>query len=150
MVGSQTVNLTPGLSFGHNLCFRCPNGQCKPVLDIGTSIAFQWYKKLFKARSFDPCNRALKIWESIQDSNSQHGSSFGHVRVHALTLFALPGACEVTPESPSWSATLPHLALVASPKLGLWQVERPKKEFSIMPTLLQMWRKWEIDYTCRL
>jgi len=26
MVGSQTANLTFGLSFGHNLCFRCPNG----------------------------------------------------------------------------------------------------------------------------
>ncbi len=62
--------MIPSLSFGHNLCFRCPNGQCEPTLDICTSIAFQWYKKLFKEMGFDPCNCALKIWESIWDSNS--------------------------------------------------------------------------------
>ncbi len=44
VVGSQTANLTPGLSFGHNLCFRCPNGWCEPILDIYVSIAFQWCK----------------------------------------------------------------------------------------------------------
>jgi hypothetical protein len=35
MVGNQTANLTPDLSFGHNLCFRCPNGHASP---------FQTYK----------------------------------------------------------------------------------------------------------
>jgi hypothetical protein len=49
---------------------------------------------------FDPCNRALKIWESIWDSNSHNGSSFGSVRVHSLTLTTLPGACDVTPGLP--------------------------------------------------
>jgi hypothetical protein len=34
VVGSQIVNLTPGLSFGHNLCFKCPNGSYEPILDI--------------------------------------------------------------------------------------------------------------------
>jgi hypothetical protein len=48
------------------------------------------------------------------------------VKVHSLTLFALPGACEVTPKSPSWPATLPHLALVASPRLGLRHIEGKK------------------------
>jgi hypothetical protein len=48
-----------------------------------------------------------------------HWSSLGSVRVHSLTLFALPGACELTPGSPSWPATLPHLALVTSPRLRL-------------------------------
>jgi hypothetical protein len=119
VVGSQTANLTPGHSFGHNLCFRCPNGRCEPILDIYAPIAFQRYKERFKARSFDFYNRALKIWESFRDSNSQHGSSLGSVRVHSLTLFAFLGACGVTPRSPSWPATLSHLALVASPRLGL-------------------------------
>jgi hypothetical protein len=41
VVGSQTANLTPGLSFAHNLCFKCPNEQCEPILDIYTSIYFQ-------------------------------------------------------------------------------------------------------------
>jgi hypothetical protein len=40
VVGSQITNLTPDLSFGHNLCFRCSNGSCKPILDIYISIAF--------------------------------------------------------------------------------------------------------------
>jgi hypothetical protein len=44
MVGSQTANLTLVLSFGHNLCFRCPNGSCEPILNIYISIFFQWYK----------------------------------------------------------------------------------------------------------
>jgi len=34
VVGSQIVNLTPSPSFGHNLCFRCPNERCNPILDI--------------------------------------------------------------------------------------------------------------------
>jgi len=34
LVGSQTGSLTPSPSFGHNLCFKCPNEQCEPILDI--------------------------------------------------------------------------------------------------------------------
>jgi hypothetical protein len=106
VVGSQIANLTFGLFLGHNLCVKCPNQQSKPISDIYNSIYFQWYKELFKAMGFDPCNHALKIQESFWDLNSQHGSSLGSVRVHALTFFAFPGACEVTPASPSWPATL--------------------------------------------
>jgi hypothetical protein len=106
VVGSQIANLTSGLSFDHNLCFRCPNGKCEPILVIYASIAFQWYKKNFEAMSFDLCNHVLKIRKSIWDSNSQHGSSLGNVRVHSITLFAFLGACEITPGTPSWVATL--------------------------------------------
>jgi hypothetical protein len=77
-------------SFGHNLCFGCPNGQCEPILNIYASIVFQWYKELFKTMSFDLWNCVLKVQESIWDSNSQHGSSFRSVRVHALILFGTP------------------------------------------------------------
>ncbi len=41
VVGSQTANLTPGLSFAHNLGCKCPNGQCEASLDIYTSRPFQ-------------------------------------------------------------------------------------------------------------
>jgi hypothetical protein len=111
MVGSQTTNLTPDLSIGHNLCFRCPNRRCEPILDIYVSITFQWYKEFFKAMGFDYYNHVLKIWESIWDSNSYNGSSFRSVRVpsHSLTLFALLRACDVTPGSFSWPATLEPL-----------------------------------------
>jgi hypothetical protein len=88
MVGSQTASLTPGLSFDHNLCFKCPNGSCEPILNIYVSINFQWCKQFFELMGFDPSNRALKIWESIWESNSHNGSSLGSVKVHSLTLFA--------------------------------------------------------------
>jgi hypothetical protein len=41
LVGSQIVSLTPGPSFGHNLCFKCPNEQCEPILNIYVPRAFQ-------------------------------------------------------------------------------------------------------------
>ncbi len=64
VVGSQTTNLTFGLSFAHNLGRKCPNGLCKAILDIYTSRPFHWYKEHPDARFFDPCNRALSFWES--------------------------------------------------------------------------------------
>jgi hypothetical protein len=106
-------------SFDHNLCFKCSNEQYEPILDIFVKITFQWYKKLFKLMGFDPCNCALKIQESIWDFNSHNGSSLGSVRVHSLTLFALLGASDMTPRSPSWPATSQPLALVVSPRLEL-------------------------------
>ncbi len=41
VVRSQIANLTPGLSFAHNLCFRCSNEPCEPILDIYVLRAFQ-------------------------------------------------------------------------------------------------------------
>jgi hypothetical protein len=40
VVGSQTVNLTPGPSFAHNLGDRCPNAQCEGIFDIYASRPF--------------------------------------------------------------------------------------------------------------
>jgi hypothetical protein len=71
---------------------------------------------------FDPCNCTLKIRESVWDSNYEHGSSFGSVRVHSLTLFAFPGACDVTPGPLSRLTTLQPLTLVVSPRLGLQHI----------------------------
>ncbi len=34
MVVNQTSSLTSSPSFGHNLCFKCPNEQCEPILNI--------------------------------------------------------------------------------------------------------------------
>jgi hypothetical protein len=102
VVGSQTANLTFDLSFGHNLCFRCPNGSCDPILDIYVSIDFQWYKELFNPMGFDPCNRPLKIWESIGTPTPKMGvhlGVWGFIPPHS---FALSGAWDVTPRLPSW------------------------------------------------
>jgi hypothetical protein len=96
VVGSQTTNLIPDPSFGHNLCFRCPNGQCEPTLDIYVPRAFHWYKKIFKPLSFDPYNCPPKIQESIGTPTSKWNSLgvWGFIPSHLLTL---PGVCCVTP-----------------------------------------------------
>ncbi len=70
VVGSQIGNLTPGPSFAHNLCCRCPNGPCQAIFDIYASRPFQRYKGHFKARCFDPCNRVLSFRESQRTPKS--------------------------------------------------------------------------------
>jgi hypothetical protein len=87
MVRSQIDNLT----FGHNLCFKYPNGSCKRILDIYVSKKFQWYNKLFNPMSFDPCNCPLKIWVSIRTPIPKvgiHLGVWGFIPSHSL---AFPG-----------------------------------------------------------
>jgi hypothetical protein len=96
MVKSQTANLSSNPSFGHNLCFRCPNGSCEPILDIYVSIAFQWYKKLVNEMGFDPYDRTLKIWESTGTPTPKMGvplGMWGSIPSHSL---APLGACGMT------------------------------------------------------
>jgi hypothetical protein len=64
VVGSQTGNLTPDLSFAHNLGCRCPNYQCEGIFDIYVSRRFQWHQEHPNARCFGFCCRALNIRES--------------------------------------------------------------------------------------
>jgi len=70
-VGSQIVNLTLGLSFAHNLGYRCPNDQCKAILDMYTSRPFQWHQEHPNPRCFGLCYRALNIWESRRTPSPQ-------------------------------------------------------------------------------
>jgi len=78
VVGSQTTSLTPGPSFAHNLCCKCPNGSCEAILDIYTSRPFQRYKEHFKARCFAFCCRALKLQESQRTPNSHFWECESH------------------------------------------------------------------------
>jgi hypothetical protein len=112
VVGSQIANSTHDLSFDHNLCCKCPNGSCKPILDIYASIGFQWYKELLKAKGFDLCNHFLKFRESTGTPTPNMGVHLG-VWEFILTLSHTPGSL-------SWPDLLQTLALVASPRLGLW------------------------------
>jgi len=107
--------LTPGLSFGHNLCFRYRNGSCKPILDIHVSIAFQWYKKLFNPLDFDPWNHSLNIWESIGTPTPKVEVPLGVWRFIPSHFSSLLGFL-------SWPTTLQALALVTSLRLGLRKV----------------------------
>jgi len=82
MVGSQTGSLTPDPSFAHNLGCRCPNEQCKAILDIYASRAFHWYKERIKARRFDPSNRLL----SFRESRRTPSVHFWEWELHSPTL----------------------------------------------------------------
>jgi hypothetical protein len=77
MVGSHLANLTPDPSFGHNLCFKYPNGSYELILDIYVSKDFQWYKEFFYLMSFDLCNCPLKIWKSIKTPTPKVGVHLG-------------------------------------------------------------------------
>ncbi len=139
VVKNQIANLTLGPSFGHNLCFSCLNEQCEPILDIYVPRAFQWYKKHHNPLSFHPWNRSLKFWEFIWDSNSHHGSSLGNVRVHSLTLFALLGACDVTPRSPTWPTTLQP-----------WRAPKSRGETHLRVSQNQVAENWDLEARSRL
>jgi hypothetical protein len=102
MQGNQENSwlLSPSPSFDHNLCFKCPNGSCEPILDIYVSIAFQKYKELFNPMGFNPCNRFLKIWKSIGTPTPKVGTHLGvwgfvpshslHSREHAMWIPGFP------------------------------------------------------------
>jgi len=117
MVGSQTANLTPIPSSGHNLCFKYLNESCKAILDIYVSIAFQWYKKLLNPLGFEPYNRSLNIQESIGIRTPK-----GTPKVEALlgVWRFIPSHFLSFPGFFSWPATLQALTLVVNPRLGLW------------------------------
>jgi len=121
MVESQIVNLTHNLFFGCNLCVKCPNGSCEPILDIYVLRAFQWYKELFNPRGFDPCNRFLKIWESIKTPIPKVGAHLGVWGFIPSHSFALPRTWNATHGLHTWPAPSQALALVVSPSSGLWQ-----------------------------
>jgi hypothetical protein len=118
----QVDNLAIGPSFGHNLCFKCPNGSCEPILDIYILRTFQWYKELFNSMSFDPYNRPLKIQKSIGTPTPKmraHLGVWGFIPSHFPKF---PRAWNVTPRLHFWLAPLQAFALVTSLRLGLQHI----------------------------
>jgi hypothetical protein len=77
VVESQTASLTPDPSFAHNLCFRCSNEQCEPILDIYVPRAFQWSKERNNPFRFDPSTRPLKFRESTGTPSPKMGIALG-------------------------------------------------------------------------
>jgi hypothetical protein len=112
MVESQTANLILDPFFGHNLCFKCPNGSCEPILDIYVS-SFQWYKKILEPLGFDPCNRFLNIRESTRTPTPKMEIPLGVWRFILSYFPSLLGF-------PLGPQPCKPFALVASPRLGLW------------------------------
>jgi hypothetical protein len=137
MVRSQISNLTIDPSFGHNLCFRCPNGSCKPISDIYVSRAFQWYNEFLNPLGFDPCNFSLKIRDSTRTPPPKVGVALGVWGFISSHFPTLPVTWDVTPKLPSWPTPLQVLALVVSPRLGLQQVHSHMKENMLIITTLK-------------
>jgi len=115
MVGSQTANLIPGLSFGHNLCFKCPNEHCKPILNIYVPRNFQWYKERHKPLNLtpeivlwnfgSPPKLYLPKWELPWECEGSFPHTFLHSREYVMWL---PGFF--------WPAPLQPLYLGREPK----------------------------------
>jgi hypothetical protein len=120
VVGSQSANLILDPSFGYNLCVKCSNGSCKPILDICVLRAFQWYKELLNPLGFDPCNHSLKIRESTGTPTPKMGVHLGVWGFIPSHFFTLSKAWNVTLGLPFWPAPSQALALVTSPRLRLW------------------------------
>jgi hypothetical protein len=112
--------LTPDLAFGHNLCFRCPNEQCEPILDIYVPRAFQWYKERHKLLNFDSSNWSLKFRESTGTPSPKVGVALGVWRLTPSHSPTLPGVYDVILGLPLGPHLCNPFALVASPKLRLW------------------------------
>jgi hypothetical protein len=82
--GEESIgSLIPDPSFGHNLCFKYPNGSCKPILNIYVPRDFQWYKEFFNPMNFNLYKCSLKIQESIESPTPK-------IRIHL-------GVCEFIP-----------------------------------------------------
>jgi hypothetical protein len=114
MVGSQIGNLTPCPSFGHNLCFKYPNGSFKLMLDIYVSRTFQWYKELINPMSFDPCNCPSKIQEW---SSGVTFHAIGNVWVRSFTFSYTPKSMKCDSWASLLAYTFANLCLGREPKV---------------------------------
>ncbi len=131
VVGNQTTNFTPDLSFGHNLCVKYPNGSCKPILHIYIPRNFQWYKEFLNPMSFDPWNRPLKIQKSIGIPISKVGVHLGVVGVHSFTLSYTPRNMKCDSRAHSWPTPLQAFALITSPRLSCDNYIQTQQNFHI-------------------
>jgi hypothetical protein len=78
---------------------------------------------MFEFNEFWPLQSLFENLEVHWDSNSQSGSSLGSVRAHSLTLSCTPGSMKCDSQAHSWLTPLQTFALVANPRLGLWQLQ---------------------------
>jgi hypothetical protein len=126
VVESQIGNFTPDLSFGHNLCFKCPNGSCEPILDIYVSRTLWWYKKIFNQwilslaitlwKFESSLGLQLPKWEFIWECGGSFPHTFLHSQEHEMWS---PGFTL----GPHLCKPLPTFALVASPRLRLQHIQ---------------------------
>jgi hypothetical protein len=59
VVRNQTASLTPGPSFNHNLCYRCPNGSCEP---FWTSTLQDLFNGMKNTSMWGVLTPAIRLW----------------------------------------------------------------------------------------
>jgi hypothetical protein len=74
--------------------------------------------EIFNPRSFDPCNRLLKIWEFIKTPTPKMGAHLGVCGFIPSHFPTFSRTRNVIPRLHSWLTPLQALTLVVSPKLG--------------------------------
>jgi hypothetical protein len=116
VIRSQTANLIPIPSFGHNLCFRCSNGSREPISNIYTFQDLSNYIRNASIHLFFTPKIALWRFRGPTLKMRVHLGVWGFIPSHS---FALLGAWNVTLKLAPWPTPLQALALVASPRLGL-------------------------------
>jgi hypothetical protein len=120
VVGSQNWQTpgssTPGPSFDHNLCFKCPNEQWGPILDIYASRAFHWYKERHKPLRFDPSNCSLKFREFTGTPSPKVGVALGVWGFIPSHFSYTPGSPWCDSRASLWPAPLQPLCLGREPK----------------------------------
>jgi hypothetical protein len=92
-------------------------------LDIYVPRSFQWYDELLNPMGFDPYNRFLKIWESIDTLSPKMEAHLGVWRFIPSHSPTFPGAWDVTHGLPLWPTPLKALVLVTNPRLRLRQTK---------------------------
>ncbi len=115
MARSQINSLIPNPFFGHNLCFKYPNGSCEPIFDIFILKYFQWYKYLFNLMIFYACNCHMKIQDSIWTPIPKVGAHLG-VWVHSLALSYIPKSMKCDSRASLLACTFASSYLGREPK----------------------------------
>jgi hypothetical protein len=97
VVGNQIVNLSPGPSFDHNLCFKCPNGSQSIYTstfqglfnDINNSSS-HWALTIAIAfwRFGNPLGLHLPKWELPWECEGSFPHTFSHSREHVVWLLS--------------------------------------------------------------
>jgi hypothetical protein len=126
VVRSHIANLTPDLSFGHNLRFKKSNGSCKLIFRIYVQRYFQLYKKFSKLMSFGPYIRPLKIQKFVGTPIPKMGVHLGVWGFIPSHFFALLGAWNVILGLSLGSPFAnPCIGRELKASLGLWQPTLP-------------------------
>ncbi len=116
LVGSQTVNLTLNPSFDHNLCLKCPNGSCEPILDIYILSSFQCHRELFNPIDLTP---VIALWRFESSSRLQFRKLklIWECGVHSFTLSHTPRSMKCDSWPSHWVQTFASPCLGRKPKV---------------------------------